>query len=106
MNRRELHPEMTEAAKQRLDAELDAAAKYRNSEPVAKRPASKRRGRPPGPRRCVVQMRVRNAGKVQSWYSVTLHAEPSHVMKELQVLAERYRDAGKLGGARGKGCAS
>lgn len=50
-----------------------------------------RRGRPPGPLRCVVQLRVRQGGKVTSYYSVTLPAEPYEVMKDIQELQKKYK---------------
>lgn len=43
-----------------------------------------KRGRRPGPRRCVVQLRVREAGKVTSYFSLTIHVEPHEAMKRLQ----------------------
>lgn len=42
------------------------------------------RGRQPRPRRCVVQLRVREGGKVISYYSCTIDIEPSKAMKLLQ----------------------
>lgn len=59
-----------------------------NSESV---PRSPKRGRRPGPTRCVVQMRVRGSGKVWNYYSVTIHAAPHQVMKQLQEVAAFFK---------------
>lgn len=43
-----------------------------------------RRGRKPRPRRCVIQLRVRQGGKVIPYYSVTVATEPDLAMKRIQ----------------------
>jgi len=47
-------------------------------------PAGRRGGRRPRPPRCVIQLRVRQDGKVQSYYSVTVPMPPNVAMKLLQ----------------------
>lgn len=47
-------------------------------------PLEKKRGRPAKPQRCVVQLRVREGGKVTSYYSVTVALKPGDAMKRLQ----------------------
>jgi len=41
-------------------------------------------GRPAKPKRCVVQLRVRQGGKVTSFYSCTIAIEPIDAMKRIQ----------------------
>lgn len=59
-----------------------------NTETKASEP--KRRGRPPGPRRVTVQMRVKGDGCYHWSFSFTVVAEPIRVMKILQELKASF----------------
>lgn len=48
-------------------------------------------GRKPKKERSVIQLRVRMAGKVASFYSITVDLPPIYVMKTLQETFEPYR---------------
>jgi len=50
---------------------------------------SQKRGRRPGPTRCVIQLRVRECGKVASYYSLTAYLSPYEAMRRLQ---EAFQD--------------
>lgn len=45
---------------------------------------AKKRGRKPGPPRCVIQLRIRSEMGVNNLYSKTVFESPFHVMKFLQ----------------------
>jgi hypothetical protein len=61
------------------------AAGFQGAEAVRSDQAARpRRGRKPRPMRCVIQLRVREGGKVTSYYSVTVLVKPHEAMKRLQ----------------------
>lgn len=74
-----------------LDVDVEAprvpTGYIRNSDMPADHP--RRKGRRPGPKRSVIQLRCRMGGKVVNFWSVTLHQEPSKVMKILQEMFPR-----------------
>lgn len=59
-----------------------ASTDIRNSETQGQ--GRRRRGRPPGPPRLVIQIRQRSGGKVVSVYSITVRTSINDAMRKVQ----------------------